>query len=72
MKRLMLIGLLTIANHVFAESAAKVLFTQKSVTVSGNGGSHALSRGASLSPGDQIVTAANEEIKDGGAVKIKN
>lgn len=75
MKRLILIGCLLAANHAFAESAAKVLYTQKQVTVSHNGGgARALTRGVSLDPGDQITTAAgaaaNIQYSNGALVNI--
>ena len=57
MKRIILIGLLFTANHLFA-SAATVLFTQNKVVASRNGAERTLSRGSSLDPGDEIITGA--------------
>lgn len=75
MKKLILMGCLLVANHVFAESAAKVLYTQKQVTVSHNGGgAQALTRGASLSPGDKVTTgegaAVNIQYSNGALVNL--
>lgn len=74
MKKLILMGLLLSVNHVFAESAAKVLFTEKKVMANRNGSERVLSRGASVEAGDQIVTgegaAANIQYSNGTLVNI--
>lgn len=62
MKRLILIGFLLTATHVFAESAAKVLYAQKKVVASGRGGERTLSRGSALEAGDQITTSADAAV----------
>lgn len=61
MKKIILIGLLFTANHLFA-AAATVLFTKNKVVASRNGAERTLSRGASLDPGDEIITAAEAVI----------
>jgi hypothetical protein len=62
MKRIILIGLLSITTQVFAESAAKVLFTQNKATASHGGSTRTLSRGSALEAGDEIVTAAESAV----------
>ncbi|WP_058533078.1 FecR family protein [Legionella saoudiensis] len=62
MKRIILIGLLSITTQVFAESAAKVLYTQNKVTASHGGSTRTLSRGSALEIGDEIATAAGAAI----------
>lgn len=57
MKRIILIGLLFTANHLFA-AAATVLYTQSKVVASRDGSERTLSRGSALEPGDEIITAA--------------
>lgn len=57
MKKLILIGLLLTANHLYA-AAAKVLYTQSKVVANHNNVARSISRGSSVEVGDEIVTAA--------------
>lgn len=59
MKRLILIGFLLATTHLFAQSAATVLYTQNKVMVNQNGAEHTLARGAKLEPGAEIITASD-------------
>ena len=74
MKKLILMGCFLFASHAFAEPAAKVLFTAEKVMLNHNGAERALSRGATLEPGDQITTLAkaiaNIQYSNGTLVNI--
>lgn len=61
MKKLIVIGLFLLTSQLFA-AAATVLFAEKKVTLNRNGSDRALTRGATLDPGDQISTAAGAAV----------
>jgi hypothetical protein len=58
MKKLLFTGLLVLTSHVFAQSAATVLFTQKKVTAEHKGVQRSVARGSALNTGDQLMTSA--------------
>jgi len=63
MKKLISLSLLLITPSIFAESVGTVLFTAQKVTANNGGAVRTLTRGASLSTGDTIITAANAAAK---------
>lgn len=74
MKKLILSGILMLSSHVFAQSAATVLFTEKKVVANHNGIERSITRGATLGAGDEVITEsdalANIQYENGALVNI--
>lgn len=65
MKKLTLICLMLTSTHLFAVTAATVLFTASKVTGMHNGSIRDIKRGTKLEPGDSVIT------RSGGKANIK-
>lgn len=74
MKKILIVCLLLIAGPIFAEAAAKVLYTQNKVIAKRSGTERTLSRGATLEAGDEIITgkdaAINIQYTNGSLVNL--
>jgi|SRR5580704_9661880 hypothetical protein len=76
MKKLILSGVLMLTSHVFAQSAATVLFTEKKVVANHAGVERSIARGSTLDSGDEVITAdgalANIRYTNGALVNISS
>lgn len=63
MKKIVSLSLLLVVSNGFADSVGTVLFAAQKVIAQNGGAERALTRGASLSTGDTIITAANASAK---------